>query len=317
MLCMVDANGGRGYPRKPGNVGAVRRRMRAVDVGAEELVEGIGRGFAWMPSFMERGMTRACWRSQQLVGLDFDNKEGCRILTLDAAVGRLAANGIIPMCVYHTYSSTEETPRFRVVLMLEEPCEDPDVMEMAISNLLELFPEADQQCRDLSRLFFGASRAECVYETYRNAGWAPCDIRVLLELKRVNAKARRDGGAEKPSGGLYHAGVHGRENRASWDDDVDDLKERVDLAGIIAADTGEAGRRSGRSIKFHLCPVCGHHDCFAFYPETNSWACFSSSNMTGRRGGSVIDYIMATRSLSCGEAIKILREEAGREGPAS
>ena len=95
---------------------------------------------------------------------------------------------------------------------------------------------------------------------------------------------------------------------AGGNDEIKEMLAEVDLLGLIQADTGESGHKSGDRYDFHNCPICGHHECFKFYPLTNTWTCFGASNSTGYTGGSYIDYLLATgRAADVTDAVKQLR----------
>lgn len=97
------------------------------------------------------------------------------------------------------------------------------------------------------------------------------------------------------------------------DAETDAMKAEAPLLELICNDTGERGRKSGRRIDFHKCPVCGHHDDFHYYPDQNTWDCLSASNTTGIKGGSYIDYLLATgRATDNVDAMHKLREATGR-----
>ena len=95
------------------------------------------------------------------------------------------------------------------------------------------------------------------------------------------------------------------------DQEIKEMLAEVDLLSIIKADTGEQGHGGGERIDFNKCPVCGHRDCFSYYPASNSWACFGASNQTGYGGGTALEYYKATRRCDDAEAVKWLREETG------
>lgn len=97
------------------------------------------------------------------------------------------------------------------------------------------------------------------------------------------------------------------------EDGLTAAKHSFDLLALIRADTGERGAESGGCIRFHKCPVCGHNDDFAYYPDSNSWHCFSASNATGTDGGSAVDYLMAVHGVGKTEAITRVRETTGYE----
>ena len=93
--------------------------------------------------------------------------------------------------------------------------------------------------------------------------------------------------------------------------EMQDMLAEVDLLGLIRTDTGEQGRKSGQYVYFRNCPVCGHDDCFRYYPATNSWFCWGASNTTGYKGGTALEYFKATRDDDDVEAVKWLRETTG------
>ena len=90
--------------------------------------------------------------------------------------------------------------------------------------------------------------------------------------------------------------------------EMKEMLEQVDLLSMIRDDTGESGYEASDYIAFHDCPICGHHDCFRYYPLTNSWHCFSESNMSGYEGGSALEYFKATRNDNDTAAVAWLRD---------
>lgn len=99
--------------------------------------------------------------------------------------------------------------------------------------------------------------------------------------------------------------------RLDRDSEMAEMLSEVDLLSMIQADAGEAGRKTADRIDFRKCPVCGHRDCFSYYPSTNSWSCFGASNSTGYDGGSALEYYKATRSDDDVEAVTWLRDQTG------
>ena len=93
--------------------------------------------------------------------------------------------------------------------------------------------------------------------------------------------------------------------------DLDPLKSSFDFLGLVQQDTGEQGRLSGKCIHFDKCPICGHQDCFRFYPDNGSdvsgtFYCFGAN---GNIGGDAITYIEVTRKLDANEAIHHLKHD--------
>lgn len=102
------------------------------------------------------------------------------------------------------------------------------------------------------------------------------------------------------------------------DGEMQSMLREVDLLSIVQSDTGEPGRKSADRIDFKSCPICGHRECFSYYPNTNSWSCYGASNATGYEGGTALEYYKATRTDDDTEAVKWLREQTGHpyEGKA-
>jgi hypothetical protein len=298
IACMLSE---RAYPAKPMGyeVGAMRRAFRPFVGTPRDLARKVGAGHAFMCCEAEGGVDSSSWRSQQIFALDFDNKAGDRMTALDAAA-RLRLHGLAPAFAYETYSSTADAPRFRMTIALDEAYSDPAEAGEAIAALLWLFPEADQACRDLARMFYGSGS---------RAVWATGIVspKGALDALVDEARAERDAVAAASARPARRA-------RAPHEGDIDleALKASADLLGMAAAETDRAPRESGGIVYFHgRCPVCGHRDCFRIWPDTNTWRCFSESNR-GIDHGSAIDYVMATRGLpddagGISAAIDILR----------
>ena len=277
------------YAVKPqgAEVAAMRRAFHVFDGTPQELAHKVGQGHAFMCCESQGGVDSKAWRSQQLFALDFDNKVDA--ITAAEVRLRLHEHGLEPAFTYETYSFTTEHPRFRVVIALDEPYRDPLAAREAMAALLFLFPEADQACSDLARMFFGTG-AHRVWTTDVVSRKAALDVLVSeVAVERERERERERAVAPAPI----------RVSREPRDSDVDltVLKAEADLVGMAAAATDCAPSESGGTVYFHgRCPVCGHRDCFRVYPDSNTWRCYSGSNR-GINGGSAIDYVMATEGL--------------------
>lgn len=152
---MVDM--AKGYPCKPstieGEVKNVRKRMQREKphmLTSTELLALVRDGHTWQPG---------CYRKndfvgQQVYGLDFDKPE---LLMPDECLARLHKLGLWQMAslLYFTHSATHECPKYRLVLVDDEPAKEFGVAKERLHKLLSLFPEADQACKDTNRMFFG------------------------------------------------------------------------------------------------------------------------------------------------------------------
>jgi len=64
---------------------------------------------------------------------------------------------------------------------------------------------------------------------------------------------------------------------------------------------------SGDKIeKINPCPICGHNDCFTYYPNTDTYSCFSSEDDSG---GDIIKFIVNYKKICRPEAVKLCEWE--------
>ena len=81
-----------------------------------------------------------------------------------------------------------------------------------------------------------------------------------------------------------------------------DLKARITVDNILVRD-------NPRYIMFENCEICVHKNDLVYYPETNSFSCFSDKGKKEKIGGTIIDYLMAVEHLSQKEAIEKFKKE--------
>lgn len=146
------------YPVKPrgAEIGAITKRMQtrgSIYVTRAELCAHLEAGGTivcgcYMPSPEGWG----AFVGQRVFALDFDDG----LITADEATRRALGLGLDVIAVHPTFSHTDDTPRFRVVIDGGETIECEGEAEIVISWLLMNFPEADQRCRNCNRLFFGS-----------------------------------------------------------------------------------------------------------------------------------------------------------------
>ncbi|MDO4329074.1 MAG: hypothetical protein Q4C66_07045 [Lachnospiraceae bacterium] len=86
----------------------------------------------------------------QMFGLDFDYG-----VSFDEINDRAKRYELPIAFAYHTLSSTEVAPRFRIIFVHDIPVEDQRAAKIIIKMLMKMFPEADKQCSDLNRFFMG------------------------------------------------------------------------------------------------------------------------------------------------------------------
>ncbi len=94
--------------------------------------------------------------SSQMFVLDFDGGVGLEEILERNIVKEQA-------CAYYTTPSHrlgDNGDRFRLLFLLQEVIEDSEIYKICMKNLLKLFPEADQSCKDNARAYYGFDQCE-------------------------------------------------------------------------------------------------------------------------------------------------------------
>lgn len=135
-------------------------------VGIEEFSRVVGQeGRSFTPAVFEGSRKRENFIGQQVYALDFDS--GFSVWQFRE---RAEKYDVKPAFIYHTFSSTEANPRFRAVFINDCEIGDEEAASILLKMLLEIFPEADQGCKDVTRMFFGG----------RCLGWVGADNLINL-----------------------------------------------------------------------------------------------------------------------------------------
>ena len=144
------------YTRKPdkGQIGKISSRIafQKAMIELSEAADQIGNGgHTFCPAIFQDGMRRSeAFMSQQVFALDFDKGTAYEEIKT-----RCIRHNLEIAFSYHTFSSTPESPRFRIVFVHICPVVQRKAAEVVINLLLKLFPEADASCKDAARMFFG------------------------------------------------------------------------------------------------------------------------------------------------------------------
>ena len=128
-----------------------------VEITVEDFIEYILQGCTWTMAYFKKWdndgklhRTKVCWDGQELFALDIDNG-----LTPEQALDRCKKFGIMPVCIYASFSDSPAVRKFRVIFVSDKTVTDYRDANAIIIALMRLFPECDQQCKDLNRLYFG------------------------------------------------------------------------------------------------------------------------------------------------------------------
>ena len=265
----------------------LRKEKAKKEVTIEELFEYIKRGCTIVPALTAGGATNENWEEQQLIGVDIDN-DGDKIITLEEAMSMLEEKNITPVGYYYTFHHTDKQPRYRLLFLLDRPYTDRNKITFIIDTFIS-FLCGDNACSNVSRLFFGTDG-----QTKKVAIVNPNSMVTLEDVMRLT---------KSPSIEDYNK-----------EDDLKQAVKNFDLFNAIRnfdlleymKRENEVDRVSSNLTYFKNCSVCGHKECLVYYSGTNSFYCFGQN---GRKGGTIIDYISATKKISISEAINYFKYE--------
>lgn len=149
------SNGVEKYIYEPGMVN-IRIVKNQVSIRINELIENIIKGKSFTLAAFKTGddgkihRTKACWESQDLLALDFDDG-----ITPEEFLDRSRQLNLMPTFVYNSFSDTPEQRKFRAVYVLRERLYDYRDANACTLALMGLFKECDKACKDPSRLYYG------------------------------------------------------------------------------------------------------------------------------------------------------------------
>ena len=294
------------------NVDAIR------EIDPAELLTVIDQGQSFTPAEMT-GTTGKTWQSQQVFCADIDNQmdlideNGNRVkdengktihvmidnpMTPQNVVTILERYGIRPYCMYNSFSNKQDWPKFRIVLIADQAVTDK-AEALAISTAITWIMNrerpgcADTTNADAARLFFGSYRGSVFYD---EAYITPLDM--LRELPQSDPDDLEDMPQQKPA--QLRAGGKLAALQARFEHD----KENFDLARYIRDTTASRPKRTGNSLFFNPCPVCGHNNDFHV---TGSIFYCHQSNV--KQGGTIIDYLMIAEGLDRAAALEKFKFE--------
>lgn len=123
------------------------------EVTLKELAECVGkRGCTFSPSTYQskKNRTKENFKEMQVVALDFDS--GCLYETIK---DKFVKYDLPFVFSYSTLSSTQEYPKYRILLCHIVPIKDHRIASFLLEMLKRMFLEADRSCFETARIFFG------------------------------------------------------------------------------------------------------------------------------------------------------------------
>ena len=123
------------------------------EIDIERFAQEVGKkGRTFTASIFNGRRVKENFVSQQVFCLDFDKG-----FTIDEFKERAKQYDIHPSMIYNTFSNTKESPRFRVVFINDCEIQNEEAAFVLMYMLLEIFPESDKSCKDITRMFFGGN----------------------------------------------------------------------------------------------------------------------------------------------------------------
>lgn len=144
------------YKRKPKKSDisklSVRTAASPCSINMEDLAYKVGQeGHTFCPAVFKVGERKADhFAEMQIFALDFDSG-----ISFEEIENRAIRYRLPIAFAYHTFSSVVNCPKFRIIFINDVPVDNRYAAEIMIKMLMRIFKEADGNCKDVSRMFFG------------------------------------------------------------------------------------------------------------------------------------------------------------------
>ena len=276
--------------------GAIRNilgeKSATVTLSAKSFAKIITEGGNSFTLGVMNGRNDADWGgNQRLFAVDIDNKNDCPKETLESLLDKFQNLGINIYLIYETFSSTEECRKYRVLIISETPFSDGEQVKKINEALINISPQADASCKNLSRMYYGSNKGEA----YLNIVTTPNSVLINLADNYEQAKAKVDKKINN--------------NAQNYNNSVSNTTSRLgneirnfDLCEFVQNDTNQIGIAVKEGIMLPVCPICGHNNDFTVSKEKNLFYCHS---VNGEVGGNIITYLSHTRKVDNKKANRI------------
>ncbi len=271
---------------KPENAGVIVNRLKTADcikeVNIQQLFNYILSGYTVRPGVLIDGGSEVNFKQQNFVFVDVDNdKDKGKIITLDEVISIFEKHNLHPVGYYYTFSSTKEYPRFRVIFRLEEPITDITKMKLVLNPINKMIPNADLSCTTVAKIFYGT-----------NNGGEILNENAVITLDQIENLIKSEIMSKN-------------DTKYSTNKELNKMIKDFNFFERLCK-MSKITYKGSNYYTFDTCPICRHHKSFTFYPDDNSFCCFSASCHTG---GSIINFLMALKKMSKKEAIDYFKYE--------
>lgn len=137
------------------------------DVSISELAAYISNGHSFHSAIFDNSqktLSKETFQKIECIGLDFDSKEADKSISFNDMKEKLLKMNLKPIIMYPTFSDTSDQEggvhKFRVLFRLPETITTANRRKFSIliDMLHTLFPQCDQACVDISRMFHGTNK---------------------------------------------------------------------------------------------------------------------------------------------------------------
>ena len=263
-----------------------------------ELTTYIGRGQTLVlsvPKDIGNGAKNSNFKSQELFFLDIDNTDNEEIVLPETLIKLLNNYGVEIYGYYHTFSSTPELPKFRLILVSDKVIENVEEALLIINTLINLVPQADKACKNTSRLFYGTDSA--TKEIHIINPDATISYEQMVELSKKISDDENKNNLTSYNKSNQKNIVRSKEIR--------ELEKNFDLFNYMKQyfKVKQNQNNSSNYTTFENC-FCGHNNCLTYYKDSNRFYCYSSSYADG---GTIVDFIKEIHKKTEEEAINYLK----------
>jgi len=143
-------------PKK--EVGQIVNRItkNEVELTLAELSLELINGKTVCGRFGKKSKSDENFQSADTIFIDIDNKEpGVAPLYPEHAIERLQRFGIYTSLAYHTHSSTDEIPKYRIVIHLDGIVTSGPLLKHLLQLLVSIIPECDPASKKISQMYYG------------------------------------------------------------------------------------------------------------------------------------------------------------------
>ncbi len=285
----IDTKGYKDKELAKKEFGIIKNRVQQdsppVEVPLKVVVEELQKGKSVSPSVM-KGTKEKDFVEQQVFMVDIDNKKtDIPILTVEKAISICEKNHLPLAFYYFSFSHTEKLEKYRLVFVMDKVITDKVLRDTIIRRLIDLFEQADTSCTNADRVFFGTNKEAKILDLKARI---TVDNILKIPPKTTIVKKKKTSRADK---------------------ELERLINDFDFFSYLKERNGNIVRDNPRYIMFENCEICGHKNDLVYYPETNSFNCFSDKGKKEKIGGTIIDYLKEVYKLTPSKAITKFKKE--------